>query len=202
MILLSLPFQLPFASVIIFFYFFFLVGIYLLPLTRSCDFLKLQKKMATNVPFRDINVHASSTHYTFTSPSNPSAPSLIVDRPSGRCWLSGKPMLGGKRVTSISGILGIVSLRLGTSLCCTPSARDDCKWEMGTTNIKRFKNYLDKYIIVITKSTPVGRINGNLVYKIAATELLPLREGPLHVRSNFEKERYFFALRNLELKRE
>lgn len=37
----------------------------------------------------------------------------------------------------------------------------------------------DKYIIVITKAQPMGRLKGHMVYKIIATEFLPLRERPL-----------------------
>lgn len=39
---------------------------------------------------------------------------------------------------------------------------------------------LDKYIIVITKAQPMGRLKGHMVYKIIATEFLPIRERPLH----------------------
>jgi hypothetical protein len=67
----------------------------------------------TSLPFRDINVHASTTHYAFTSPSSKSAPTLVVDRPSGDLRLNDGPLLGGKRVSSIAGILGIIKLRLG-----------------------------------------------------------------------------------------
>jgi len=42
------------------------------------------------------------------------------------------------------------------------------------------KSFLDKYIIVITKAQPMGRLKGNMVYKVIATEFLPLRERPLH----------------------
>jgi hypothetical protein len=38
----------------------------------------------------------------------------------------------------------------------------------------------DKYIIVITKAQPMGRLKGHMVYKVIATEFLPLRERPLH----------------------
>ena len=38
----------------------------------------------------------------------------------------------------------------------------------------------DRYVIVITKAETVGRICGHLIYKVAATEFLPLRERPLH----------------------
>ena len=34
----------------------------------------------------------------------------------------------------------------------------------------------DSYVIVITKSQPVGRLKGHQIYKIAATEFMPLRE--------------------------
>lgn len=67
----------------------------------------------TTALFRDINVHASSTHYAFSSPSNPSAPTLVVDRPSGDIRLNDGKLLGAQRVTSVQGILGIISLRLG-----------------------------------------------------------------------------------------
>lgn len=63
--------------------------------------------------FRDINVHASASHYAFTSPSTPSAPTLVVDRPTGDLRLHDGVLLGGKRVSSIAGILGIIRLRLG-----------------------------------------------------------------------------------------
>ncbi|KAI9682058.1 MAG: hypothetical protein M1817_000112 [Caeruleum heppii] len=106
--------------------------------------------MASLLPFRDINVHASPSHYAFTSPSSPSSPTLVVDRPSGDLRLNDGSLLGAKRVSSIAGILGMVRLRL------------------------------DKYIIVITKAQPMGRIKGHMVYKVIATEFLSLRERPLH----------------------
>jgi len=65
------------------------------------------------LPFRDINVHASASYYAFTSPSSPSAPTLVVDRPSGDLRLNDGTLLGGKRVSSIAGILGVIKLRLG-----------------------------------------------------------------------------------------
>ena len=37
----------------------------------------------------------------------------------------------------------------------------------------------DKYIVVITKSKPVGRMRGHQIYNIVSTELLPLRERPV-----------------------
>jgi len=39
---------------------------------------------------------------------------------------------------------------------------------------------LDKYIIVITKAQPVGRLKGHMVYKIVSTDFLPLRERQVH----------------------
>ncbi|KAL8717561.1 MAG: hypothetical protein Q9225_005210 [Loekoesia sp. 1 TL-2023] len=106
--------------------------------------------MRSLVPFRDINVHASTSHYAFTSPSSPSAQTLVIERPSGDLRLNDGALLGAKRVSSIAGILGIIKLRL------------------------------DKYIIVITKAQPMGRLKGHMVYKIIATEFLPLRERTLH----------------------
>ena len=69
--------------------------------------------MRSLVPFRDINVHASSSNYAFTSPSSPSAQTLVVERPSGDLRLNDGALLGAKRVSSIAGILGIIKLRLG-----------------------------------------------------------------------------------------
>lgn len=69
--------------------------------------------MNAALPFRDINVHASSSYYSFSSPSTPNAPTLVIDRPSGDLRLNDGKLLGGQRVSSIQGILGIISLRLG-----------------------------------------------------------------------------------------
>ena len=69
--------------------------------------------MRNLVPFRDINVHASSSNYAFTSPSSPSAQTLVVERPSGDLRLNDGALSGAKRVSSIAGILGIIKLRLG-----------------------------------------------------------------------------------------
>ena|SRR2546423_15267652 len=66
-----------------------------------------------NLPFRDINVHASTSNYAFTSPSNPSAPTLVMERPSGDIRLNDGSIIGAKRVSSIAGILGIIKLKLG-----------------------------------------------------------------------------------------
>ena len=65
------------------------------------------------LPFRDINVHASASHYAFTSPSTQSAETLVVERPSGDLRLNDGALLGTKRVSSIAGILGIIKLKLG-----------------------------------------------------------------------------------------
>lgn len=105
--------------------------------------------MAASYPFRDINVHSSPSQYAFSSPSNPSAPTLVVDRPSGDLRLHDGKLLGTQRVLGIAGILGIITLRL------------------------------DKYIVVITKAHPVGKLKGHQIYKVDSTELLPLRERQL-----------------------
>lgn len=65
------------------------------------------------LPFRDINLHSSSSHYAFTSPSSPNAPTLVVERPTGNLRLNDGSLLGTKRVSSIAGILGIIKLKLG-----------------------------------------------------------------------------------------
>lgn len=66
------------------------------------------------LPFKDINLHSSLSHYAFTSPSTPNAPTLVVDRPNGDLRLNDGILLGSKRVSSIAGILGIIKLKLGT----------------------------------------------------------------------------------------
>jgi len=53
------------------------------------------------------------SHYAFSSPSSPSSPTLVVDRPSGDLRLHDGKLLGSKRVSSIAGILGMIKLRLG-----------------------------------------------------------------------------------------
>lgn len=122
--------------------------------------------MSSLLPFRDINVHASASHYAFTSPSTPSSPTLVVDRPSGDLRLSDGPLLGTKRVSSIAGILGIIKLKLGTKAYLPISCY-------------QINAVVDKYVIVITKAQPMGRLKGHMVYKVIATEFLPLRERPL-----------------------
>lgn len=120
--------------------------------------------MSTLLPFRDINVHASGSHYAFTSPSNASAPTLVVERPSGDIRLSDGQLPGTKRVSNIAGILGVIKLKL------------------------------DKYVIVITKTESVGRLRGHSIYRIVATEFLPLRERPLH---DPDEDTYLQLLKNL-----
>lgn len=67
------------------------------------------------LPFRDINCHVAADAYTFTSPSSPNAPSLVIDRPTGDIRLSETTTLPKRvsRVSSIAGILGFIRLRLG-----------------------------------------------------------------------------------------
>ncbi|KAJ5734399.1 Phosphoinositide phosphatase SAC1 [Penicillium malachiteum] len=115
-------------------------------------------------PFRDVNLHASPSHYAFTSPSSPQAPTLVVDRPTGDLRLNDGPLPGAKRISSIAGILGMIKLKL------------------------------DKYIIVITKAQPMGRLRGHMVYKVAATEFLPMRERPLH---DTDEDTYLALIKNL-----
>jgi len=106
--------------------------------------------MSATLPFRDINVHASSSYYAFSSPSSPDAPTLVVDRPTGDIRLSDGKITGGHRVSNIPGILGIIHLKL------------------------------DSYIITIAKAKAVGRIKGHQIYQVTATEFLPLRERQVH----------------------
>lgn len=53
---------------------------------------------------------------------------------------------------------------------------------------------LDKYIIVITKAQPMGRIKGHMIHKVVTTEFLPLRERPLH---DPDEDTYLSLLKNL-----
>lgn len=74
--------------------------------------------LVSKFPYRDINVKVSNDSYTFTSPSSPDAPALIIDRPTGDLRLSEGSLQSSKRanrVSSIAGILGIIQLRLGSS---------------------------------------------------------------------------------------
>lgn len=70
-------------------------------------------------PYRDINVKIANDSYTFTSPSSPDAPALVIDRPTGDVRLTDGSAASAKRTTrvsSIAGILGIIQLRLGSFL--------------------------------------------------------------------------------------
>ncbi|KAG8532985.1 uncharacterized protein KY384_001767 [Bacidia gigantensis] len=133
------------------------------------------------IPFRDINVHASNSHYAFTSPSTPSAQTLVVERPSGDLRLSDGPLLGTKRVSSIAGILGMIKLRLGMSTGAVGY-------------LPANERTTDKYIIVITKAQPMGRLKGHMVYRVIATEFLPLRERTLHDQ---DEDTYLTLLKTL-----
>ncbi|KAL2885828.1 Phosphoinositide phosphatase SAC1 [Ceratocystis lukuohia] len=108
---------------------------------------------AAALPYRDINVQISDHSYLFSSPSSPNAQSLVIDRPTGDIRLQ-EPGAGSlsraTQVMSIAGILGMIQLRL------------------------------DKYIIFITKAQPVGRLRGHMVYKIASTQVMPIRKRQIH----------------------
>ena len=67
-------------------------------------------------PYRDINLRVSNDAYTFTSPSSPNAPALVLDRPTGDVSLTEPSLQSTKRATrvsSIAGILGVIQLKLG-----------------------------------------------------------------------------------------
>lgn len=121
------------------------------------------------LPYRDINLLVSPSQYAFRSASSSSAPTLIVDRPTGDLRLDKESGHDAKRVSSISGILGIIKLKLGKLL----SPAQILPFDPVLTST-------DKYIIVISKARPMGRLRGHMVYKVVATEFLPLRERPLH----------------------
>ncbi|KAF4504336.1 hypothetical protein G6O67_008498 [Ophiocordyceps sinensis] len=109
--------------------------------------------VAPKLPYRDINVRVTNDAYTFTSPSSPDAPALVIDRPTGDVRLADAALHAAKRasrVSSVAGILGIVQLRL------------------------------DKYVVVISKAHPMGRLKGHMVYKVLAAEMLPMRERQIH----------------------
>ncbi|KAJ1324367.1 phosphatidylinositol 4-phosphatase [Microdochium nivale] len=122
------------------------------------------------LPFRDTNIHVAADSYTFTSPSSPNSPALVVDRPTGDVRLSDGSPLAGKRVSrvsSIAGILGMIRLRL------------------------------DKYIIVITKAQPVGRLKGHMVYKVTSTDFLPVRERQIH---DPDEDQFLYLLKTFIMK--
>ena len=54
--------------------------------------------------------------------------------------------------------------------------------------------HLDSYVIVITKSTPVGRLKGHQIYKVISTEFLPLRERQVR---DPDEDTYLSYLHNL-----
>lgn len=72
------------------------------------------------LPYRDINLKVTNEGYVFTSPSSPDAPALLIDRPTGDLRLSegSLPTQRVTRVSSISGILGMIQLRLGMHSNC------------------------------------------------------------------------------------
>jgi hypothetical protein len=53
---------------------------------------------------------------------------------------------------------------------------------------------VDKYIIVITKAAPMGRLKGHMIYRVVSTEFLPLHEQPLH---DAEEDTYLYLLKNI-----
>lgn len=67
-------------------------------------------------------------------------------------------------MSSIAGILGMIKLKL------------------------------DKYVIVITKAQTMGRMRGHMVYRVVATEFLPLRERPVH---DPDEDTYLLYLKSL-----
>lgn len=69
--------------------------------------------MPTTLPFRDINLLVSPSQYAFRSASSSSAPTLVVERPTGDLRLENSSAHGAKRVSSIAGILGMIKLKLG-----------------------------------------------------------------------------------------
>ncbi|PFH56207.1 hypothetical protein XA68_16901 [Ophiocordyceps unilateralis] len=125
---------------------------------------------AAKLPYRDVNLRVTGDAYVFASPSSPDSPALIIDRPTGDVHLADAVQYAAKRtsrVSSVAGILGLIQLRL------------------------------DKYVVVITKARPVGRLKGHLVYKLVAAEMLPMRERQIHDRDedNFISLMKTFLLR-------
>ncbi|KAI9888007.1 MAG: hypothetical protein M1823_000128 [Watsoniomyces obsoletus] len=53
---------------------------------------------------------------------------------------------------------------------------------------------LDKYIVIINKAEPVGRIKGHVVHKVISTEFLRLHERPLH---DPDEDAYLSVLKTL-----
>lgn len=52
---------------------------------------------------------------------------------------------------------------------------------------------IDKYVIVITKAQPVGRLRGHMVYKIVSTDILPMRERQVH---DPDEDRFLLILKS------
>ncbi|PHH86930.1 hypothetical protein CDD83_9569 [Cordyceps sp. RAO-2017] len=108
---------------------------------------------APKLPYRDVNLRVTHDAYIFASPSSPDAPALLIDRPTADIHLADPGLHSAKRasrVSSVAGILGVVQLRL------------------------------DKYVVIISKAQPVGRLKGHMVYKVVAAEILPMRERQIH----------------------
>lgn len=51
----------------------------------------------------------------------------------------------------------------------------------------------DKYVIVITKAQPVGRLKGHMVYKVVSTDILPMRERQVH---DPDEDRFILLLKS------
>lgn len=58
---------------------------------------------------------------------------------------------------------------------------------------RAYINIADKYIVTITKAEPMGRLKGNMIYRVVSTEFLPLRERALH---DPEEDTYLAILKN------
>lgn len=127
-------------------------------------------------PYRDINLRVSNDAYTFTSPSSPNAPALVLDRPTGDVSLTEPSLQSTKRATrvsSIAGILGVIQLKLGSSSSFPQQLR--LLPQSANTPFPA-----DKYVVIINKTKPVGRLKGQMAYKVLAAEILPMRERQIH----------------------
>ncbi|KAG6160833.1 hypothetical protein E4U47_001003 [Claviceps purpurea] len=121
-------------------------------------------------PFRDVNLRVTNDAYTFTSPSYPDAPALVIDRPTGDIRVGDANPHAAKRATrvsSIAGILGVIQLRLETQNQCNQVPN-------------QVSAIPDKYVIIINKAVPAGRLKGQTVYKLVTAEILPMRERQIH----------------------
>ncbi|KZZ92096.1 phosphoinositide phosphatase [Moelleriella libera RCEF 2490] len=109
--------------------------------------------LARKLPFPDINLRVTNDAYTFISPTSPDAPALTIERPTGDIRVAdANPQAARRatRVSNIAGILGMIQLRL------------------------------DKYVIIINKASPVGKLKGDIVHKVISAEVLPMRERQIH----------------------